>query len=83
LLSDLHSGFVDALLDRAEFPLHLLDICACIGECRAKAVDISMESGHVAAQSPLLPLEKLNLLRIDASRQKRADRKYCASEKYL
>jgi hypothetical protein len=42
-----------------------------------------MESGHVAAQSPLLPLEKLNLLRIDASRQKRADRKYCASEKYL
>src|SRR5581483_6523809 len=66
LPSDLDAGLVDALLDRAQIALHLLDVRARVGQRRAKALDIGAQRVHVAAHAPLLALEQIDLLRIDA-----------------
>jgi hypothetical protein len=69
LPSHLNASFVDPLFNCAEFSLHLLNIRPRVGEGRAEAIDIGVQSTHVGPQPPLLPLEQLNLLRINAGRQ--------------
>src|SRR5581483_8141520 len=45
---------------------HLLDVRARVGQRRAKALDIGAQRVNAAAHAPLLALEQIDLLRIDA-----------------
>jgi hypothetical protein len=69
LPTDLHASLIDALFDRAQFALHLLNVGAGIGEASAHSIDIGLKCAQIAAQTALVALQQLDLLRIDTRRQ--------------
>jgi hypothetical protein len=70
------TGFLDALLERAQFPLLLLHRGPRIGKARTHRIDvgtqgpdIGLDRRTVTTQAPLLTLDEIDLLRLNAARQ--------------
>jgi hypothetical protein len=80
LTTDLNSRFVDALFDRTQVALHLLNVRARVGKCRTEIVDVGTQGIYVAAHASLLALEEIDLLRIDAGRQGHAEQQRRGSQ---